>query len=276
MLVGLKSGASVIARGEREYMIDLRDRVALVTGALQGIGAATARALAAAGARVILADQDDPIDFATQIGGLARRLDVTSEADWVDAMAFAKEEAGGLDILVNNAGIFQMKPLVDTTQEEWRRVQAVNVEGMFLGCKHAIPLLNERAGRWSGGAAIINLSSIGGIIGSANAVNYCTSKGAVRIFTKALAMELAPQKIRVNSVHPGFTDTPLAEKAAVVFSELSGVSVEEGRAQLAHQHPLGRNAKPSEIADGVVFLASDRASFMTGSELIIDGGMTAH
>lgn len=260
---------------DKAHSQDLRGRVALVTGAANGIGAATARALAAAGARVIAADIADTGKLALEIGGLARRLDVTREADWVDAMEFARTSAGGLDILINNAGIFTMKSLVDTTLDEWRRVHAVNVEGVFLGCKHAIPLLTERASNWDGGAAIINTSSIGGIIGSANTVNYCSTKGAVRILTKALALELASSKIRVNSVHPGFTDTPLAEDAVIIFANKEGISEDEARMRLALQHPLGRNARPFDIANGIVFLASDKAAFMTGTELVIDGGMTA-
>lgn len=253
----------------------LDGRVALVTGALRGIGAATAKALAHEGALVIVTDKDDPHDFAETLGGLAFQFDVTDEVAWAKAMAFARGAAGGLDILVNNAGFFQMKPLIETTRDEWRRMQIVNVESMFLGAKHAVPLLAERATDLAGGASIINLSSIGGIIGSAGAVPYCTSKGAARIFSKALAMEVAPLGIRVNSVHPGFTNTPLAEEAVVAFAKLTGISVEEGRKQLAHQHPLGRNADPSEIANAVVFLASSKSSFMTGSEVVVDGGMTA-
>jgi NAD(P)-dependent dehydrogenase (short-subunit alcohol dehydrogenase family) len=260
---------------EEGHGSDLRGRVALVTGASNGIGAATARALAAAGARVIASDIADTGGIAGEIGGLAQRLDVTSETDWIEVMEFARAEAGGLDILVNNAGVFDLKPLVDTSLDDWRRLHSVNVEGVFLGCKHAIPLLTERAGQWDGGAAIINLSSIGGIIGSANSVNYCATKGAVRILSKALALELASSKIRVNSVHPGFTDTPLGEKAVVIFSQSLGVSEDEGWRRLAAQHPLGRNARPSDIANGIVFLASDRAAFVTGTELVIDGGMTA-
>jgi NAD(P)-dependent dehydrogenase (short-subunit alcohol dehydrogenase family) len=256
-------------------MEELTGCVAFVTGSNQGIGAATAEALACAGAQVFVADIQDASLLAARIGGHPVRLDVTSEAGWIDAMNFVEGKAGGLDILVNNAGIFGMKPLVETSQAEWRQMQAVNVEGVFLGCKHAIPLLTTRAEQRSGGAAIVNISSIGGIIGSANAVNYCTSKGAVRLLSKSLAMELAPRKIRVNSVHPGFTDTPLAEGAVVTFAQTSGISQEQARRELAEQHPLNRNARPSEIADGVVFLASDRSSFMTGSELVIDGGMTA-
>lgn len=256
-------------------MVELQGRVALVTGASRGIGAATARALAVAGARVILTDVDDAGDVAAEIDGLACRQDVTSEADWIDTMAFVKAVAGGLDILVNNAGIFFLKAMTETSLDDWRRLQAVNVDGVFLGCKHAIPLLAERAGRWSGGASIVNMSSIAGIVGGANTVCYGTSKGAVRLMTKSLAIELAPQKIRVNSIHPGVIETDLGNQAISTFSKAVGVNEDEGRAQLARAHPLGHNGQPGNVADGVAFLASDMAAFITGTELVIDGGMTA-
>ena len=254
---------------------ELKGRVALVTGASRGIGAATARALAAAGAKVIVTDVDDPSEVAGEIGGLSRRLNVINEADWVDAIAFAKAEAGGLDILVNNAGIFQLKPLVDIAIEEWRRLHAVNVEGVFLGCKHAVPVLAEGAGKWTGGAAIINMSSVGGIVGAANTTNYCASKGAVRALTKALALEIASLKIRVNSVHPGLTMTALADQAVAAYANAVGVDEKEGLRQINALNPLGQTATTGNIADGVVFLASDKSAFMTGAELVIDGGMTA-
>ena len=256
-------------------MSELQGRVALVTGASRGIGAATARALAAAGARVIVTDLADASGVAAEIGGLARRQDVTSEAEWIETMAFAKAEAGGLDILVNNAGIFFLKPLTETTLEEWRRLHAVNVEGVFLGCKHAIPLLAERAGKWTGGGAIVNLSSVAGLVGGANYVSYNASKGAVRLLTKGLAMELAPRKIRVNSVHPGLIETAMGQQLVTEFSRAAGVGDNEARMQLASLHPLGHTGQPGNIADGIVFLASDKAAFMTGAELVIDGGLTA-
>jgi NAD(P)-dependent dehydrogenase (short-subunit alcohol dehydrogenase family) len=256
-------------------MSELQGRVALVTGASRGIGAATARALAAAGARVIVTDLADASGVAAEIGGLARRQDVTSEAEWIETMAFAKAEAGGLDILVNNAGIFFLKPLTETTLEDWRRLHAVNVEGVFLGCKHAIPLLAERAGKWTGGGAIVNLSSVAGLVGGANYVSYNASKGAVRLLTKGLALELAPRKIRVNSVHPGLIETAMGQQPVTEFSQAAGVGDNEARMQLASLHPLGHTGQPGNIADGVVFLASDKAAFMTGAELVIDGGLTA-
>lgn len=256
-------------------MSELQGRVALVTGAARGIGAATARALAAAGARVIVTDVFDTSALAAEIGGLARRQDVTDEAQWAATVAFAEAEAGGLDILVNNAGLFLMKPLTETTLEDWRRLHSVNVEGVFLGCKHALPALAERAAQWRGGGAIVNLSSIAGLVGNAGAVCYNASKGAVRLLTKGLAMEAAPMKIRVNSVHPGVIDTDMGDAVVNGISGLSGMGGNEARERVSAQHPLGHFGKPSNIADAIVFLASDKAQFMTGTELVVDGGWTA-
>ena len=235
-------------------MGDLAGRIALVTGAAKGLGAASARALAVAGATVIATDLSAPEALAEEIGGHALAHDVTDEAQWVATMAFVRKRAGGLDILVNNAGLFLMAPITETSLADWRRINSVNVEGVFLGCKHAIPLLAERAGQWTGGASIVNLSSVAGLQGGAGVSCYNASKGAVRLFTKGAALELAPMKIRVNSVHTG------------------GNAM---RDQLSQMHPLGHFGAPSNVADAVVFLASDKAAFITGSELVVDGGMTA-
>jgi NAD(P)-dependent dehydrogenase (short-subunit alcohol dehydrogenase family) len=256
-------------------MAELEGRVALVTGASRGIGAATARALAAAGAKVVVTDVSDTSDLARELGGIARRQDVTDEADWVETVAFVKREAGGLDILVNNAGVFTLGPISQVSLEEWRRVHSVNVEGVFLGCKHAIPALAERASQWHCGAAIVNLSSVAGLVGSAGASCYCASKGAVRLLTKSLALELAPAKIRVNSVHPGVIDTHMGGEVVHGFAALSGAGDNEARARVDGMHPLGHMGKVADIAEAVAFLASDKAAFMTGSEMVIDGGMTA-
>jgi NAD(P)-dependent dehydrogenase (short-subunit alcohol dehydrogenase family) len=256
-------------------MAELEGRVALITGASRGIGAGTARALAAAGARVIVTDVADTGDLARELGGLARRQDVTDEADWAETIAFARREAGGLDILVNNAGVFTLGPITEVSLEEWRRVHSVNVEGVFLGCKHAIPALAERASQWAGGAAIVNLSSVAGLVGSAGATCYGASKGAVRLLTKHLAMELAPARIRVNSVHPGVIDTQMGGEVVHGFAALSGVGANEARARVDGMHPLGRMGAVANIADAIVFLASDKAAFMTGAEMVVDGGLTA-
>lgn len=256
-------------------MGDLTGRVALVTGASRGIGAATARALAAAGAKVAVTDLAAPEDLAAELGGIARAQDVTSEADWAATMDWIKAEAGGLDILVNNAGLFLMKPITETSLDEWKRLHGVNVEGVFLGTRAAIPLLAERAARWQGGAAIINLSSVAGLVGAAGAACYNASKGAVRLFTKGAALELAPARIRVNSVHPGVIETQMGMEVVHGVSALSGVGENEAKDRTAAMHPLGHMGQPGNIADAIVFLASDKAAFMTGSEVVVDGGMTA-
>ena len=256
-------------------MAELEGRIALVTGASRGLGEATARALAAEGARVIVTDLDDTSGLAAEIGGLSKRHDVTSESDWASVMDFAQNEAGGLDILVNNAGVFLSKPLAMTSLDEWRHVNAVNVEGVFLGCRAAIPMLTARAHLWRGGTAIINLSSVAGLVGSALAVCYNASKGAVRLMTKGLALELAPARVRVNSVHPGIIETDMGRGLVADFSAATGMGDNETRAQLAALHPLGDFGEPRHIADAVVFLASDKAAFVTGTELAVDGGFTA-
>jgi len=256
-------------------MGELTGRVALVTGASRGIGAATARALAAAGAQVAVTDVSDASGVAAEIGGLSRRQDVTNEAEWAETIAWIQAEAGGLDILVNNAGLFLMKSILETTLEDWRKLHAVNVEGVFLGCKHAIPALAERASKWAGGASIINLSSVAGLRGSAMVTCYNASKGAVRLLTKGVALEVASRNIRCNSVHPGVIDTLMGQEVVTGFSKLSGSGDNETRDALARRHPLGRFGQDANIADAITFLASDRAAFMTGSEVVVDGGMTA-
>jgi NAD(P)-dependent dehydrogenase (short-subunit alcohol dehydrogenase family) len=256
-------------------MGDLTGRIALVTGASRGIGAATARALAAAGARVAVTDLAAPEALAEEIGGLARAQDVTSESDWEATMAWLTSEAGGLDLLVNNAGLFLLKPLSETSLEEWRRLHAVNVEGVFLGTKAATPLLAARADKWQGGTAIVNLSSVAGIVGSNGAACYNASKGAVRLFTKGMALELAPARIRVNSVHPGIIETAMGQQVVDAFSALGGIGQNEARDRASALHPLGHFGNPGNIADAIVFLASDKAAFITGSELVVDGGYTA-
>ena len=256
-------------------MGELTGRVALVTGASRGIGAATARALAAAGAQVVVTDLSDASAVAAEIGGLSRRQDVTNEAEWAETIAWIQSEAGGLDILVNNAGLFLMKSILETTLEDWRKLHAVNVEGVSLGCKHAIPALAERASKWAGGAAIVNLSSVAGLRGSAMVTCYNASKGAVRLLTKGVALEVASRNIRCNSVHPGVIDTLMGQEVVTGFSKLSGQGDNETRVALARRHPLGRFGQDANIADVITFLASDRAAFMTGSEVVVDGGMTA-
>jgi NAD(P)-dependent dehydrogenase (short-subunit alcohol dehydrogenase family) len=256
-------------------MTNLKGRVALVTGAGKGLGEAIARGLAAAGALVVVTDLKAPDDLAHSLDGIALAQDVTSEDQWIAAMAAVRDQAGGLDILVNNAGVFLSKPTTETTLEEWRFVQAVNVEGVFLGHKHGIPLLAERAMTWTGGASIINLSSVAGLRGAAMCMAYNASKGAVRLLTKSAALELATLRIRVNSIHPGIIETDMGQGLVDDFAAAAGAGGNEMRVHLASMHPMGNFGVPQNIADAAVFLAGDGAAFMTGTEVVIDGGLSA-
>jgi NAD(P)-dependent dehydrogenase (short-subunit alcohol dehydrogenase family) len=201
-------------------------------------------------------------------GGTARywHMDVSDEDEVKRVFDEVAEAFGGIDVLVNNAGISGPdKPTHELTEEEWDEVMAVNEKGVFFCTKHAIPYMRE-----AGGGSIINLSSIYGIISAPDIPPYHASKGAVRLMTKTDALEYAEDDIRVNSVHPGFIWTPLVEEY------LSGQGdVEEGREQLDELHPLGHVGEPDDIANGIVYLASDESKFVTGSELVIDGGYTA-
>jgi NAD(P)-dependent dehydrogenase (short-subunit alcohol dehydrogenase family) len=251
----------------------LAGKVALVTGAASGLGAETARRMAGEGAAVLLTDRDVAAGEAVAAaigasGGKAAFLahDVTSEDDWRAAVAMATSSFGRLDILVNNAGIVgNQLDLLTHSLEDWRRTLAVNLDGVFLGMRAVGPGMAAQ-----GSGSIINLSSILGKVGMPNTAAYCASKGGVLMLTKAAAVEWAPLGIRVNSVHPGFIDTPMVANA--LHASENG---NEMRAQIIAAHPLGRLGVPREIADAVVFLASDEASFMTGAELVVDGGYTA-
>ncbi len=258
-------------------MGDLDGRVALVTGAARGIGAATARTLAAAGAKVVISDIAAGTEIAAAIGGAYVQHDVTSEDQWIAAVAFAGDRFGGLDILVNNAGVFWVKPLAMETLEDFRRMQQINVEGVFLGLKHAIPAIAERAAQWDGGGAVVNLSSVAGIVGGPNIIAYNASKGAVRLMTKSAALECAQAglKVRVNSVHPGIIDTPMMAEAADAVGKATGQGANAMRANFADRHPMKRMGRDSDVANAIKFLASDAAAFITGAELVVDGGMTA-
>jgi NAD(P)-dependent dehydrogenase (short-subunit alcohol dehydrogenase family) len=188
--------------------------------------------------------------------------DVTSETAWERTIETALQSHGRLDVLVNNAGVALVRAVTDTTLEEWRSLQAVNLDAVFLGTKHAV-----RAMRLHGeGGSIVNVSSASGLVGAPLSSAYCASKGGVRLFTKAVALECAAEGIRVNSLHPGAVRTPIWAKV--------GLSLED-EAALAGASPLRRMAEPEEIADAVVYLASDASRFVTGSELVIDGGYTA-
>ena len=260
-------------------------RTALVTGAARGIGAATAQCLAQGGARVIVADiLGEPgqrtADAIQAAGGQAAffRLDVTQEAGWKEAVELARMRFGGLDILVNNAGIAMGGPTEQTTLEDWRKVTAVNLDGVFLGTRACVPLLRAGAARWPGGSAIVNVSSVAGIVGLAHAPAYTATKGAVRLLTKANAVEFARDgsRIRVNSVHPGYVETDMAQIARARLVQ-RGMAPDEAAAGnfLKLLHPWGRLATPEDIANAICFLASDDAAFVTGTELVVDGGLTA-
>ena len=248
-------------------------KVALITGAAEGIGAASARALGAEGAKLVLTDINDNgvKAFAAElersgVSAIGLGHDVTDEAAWEAAMAAALSRFGKLDVLVNNAGIAFVGPTEETTLADWRRMLAVNLDGVFLGTKHAIRAMKGKGG------SIINISSILGIDGAATAAAYCASKGGVRLLTKAVALECgeAGNGIRVNSIHPGYIHTSMFDSDIAAFG-----SLEAKMKKVSALHPIGRIGQPEEVAAGILFLASDESSFMTGSELVIDGGYTA-
>ena len=244
-------------------------KTALVTGAASGLGAETARRFAAEGANVMLTDRNSAgAEVAAAIGDTATFIlhDVTSEADWVAAVTATTARFGGLDILVNNAGVAGSSlDLLTHSLDDWRRILSINLDGVFLGLRHCGPVMAAH-----GGGSVINLSSILGKVGMAGAAAYCASKGGVVMLTKAAALEWAPLGIRVNSVHPGFIDTPMV--AGALHASENG---NEMRDMLIAAHPMARFGIPREIADAILFLASDEASFMTGAELVVDGGYTA-
>ena len=248
----------------------LEGKVAIVSGGASGIGEATSRLFAREGARVVIADVNDELGGALECdiknGGQEAaylRLDVTDEAQWQSVVAETVDMYGRLDIVVNSAGI--SVPGRHTTEDQsvegWDAVMAVNARGVFLGTKHAIPEMRN-----VGGGSVINISSIYGNVGSNGGTAYHASKGAVRTFSKAAAIQYADEQIRVNSVHPGFVDTPMTQG----MHAHPGVHDERVR-----KTPLGRMGVPLDIAYGILYLASEESSFVTGSELIIDGGMTA-
>lgn len=250
--------------------------VVLVTGAAGAIGQAACRKLSEAGASVVGSDLDAaPDNFAAQSWV---RHDVTSEADWRSSVEFIRAKFGRLDCLVNSAGICPINRISDIAVEQWRRVASVNVESILLGIQACLPLLRESGADRTGGSSIVNLSSAAGLKGVPFAAAYCASKGAVTLLTKAAAKEFAALKypIRVNSVHPGSVQSPMMDKQYALFVNTGWVStVEEARRKTAEAHPMGRLARPEEVADGIVYLCSSASSFMTGAEFVIDGGFTA-
>jgi 3(or 17)beta-hydroxysteroid dehydrogenase len=255
----------------------LADKTAIVTGAASGIGAATARRFVQSGARVLLTDMDEAgAELAAELAksGAARfvRHDVVDEAGWSRVVAIAHEAFGPLDIMVNNAGIATAGRIEDLTLDVFRKTIAVNLEGVFLGTKHAVAAM--RADKRKG--SIVNLSSAMGLVGAPGASAYCASKGGVRLFTKAIALEVAKDGIRVNSVHPGGVKTAIWRKQSWWSAVVEKAGSEEAAFQaIVGPTPQGRLADPEEIADAITYLASDASRFVTGSELVIDGGLTA-
>ena len=252
----------------------MRGKVAIVTGGALGIGRACALKLAEEGAAVVVTDLDrangqSVVEELKRQGGDAIFLqhDVAQEAEWSRIVSATTERYKKLDVLVNNAGVALAKDVEHTTLDEWRRLMSINLDGVFLGTKHAILAMKaKRSG------SIVNLSSIEGFIGDPNLAAYNASKGGVRIFTKSAALYCAKAgyAIRVNSVHPGYIWTPMVES----FLKSQG-DVVEGRKLLDSLHPIGHIGEPDDIAYGVLYLASDESKFVTGTELVIDGGYTA-
>ena len=250
-------------------MARLEGKVALISGGARGQGAVEAQMFAAEGAKVVIGDILD--DAGKQTEAQLRELgydctyvhlDVTSESDWNDAVQAAVNAYGKLDILLNNAGILIRKNIEDTTEADWDRIFAVNAKGVFLGTKAALPALRD-----NGGGSIINISSTAGLVGSPNgSASYTATKGAVRLFTKSTAIQHAAEGIRCNSIHPGPIETDMI---ADTLNDPDNLALRMQRL------PLGRVGKPSEIAYGAIYLASDESSFVTGAELVIDGGTTA-
>ena len=253
----------------------LEGKIALVTGGGSGIGRATCLKLAAEGATVVVSDVNEKggrgtVSAIEAAGGRATFYihDVTAEEAWLEVLDGIEADHTELNVLVNNAGLYKRGSLDEMTLIEFRALSAVNIDGVFLGLKYGGRLMKK-----TGTGSIINLSSGAGIVGSPGAVGYCATKGAVRLMTKAAALEFAREgtKVRVNSVHPGFIWTPMGDQ---VIHEIGG-DFDRRREQLTRAIPLREWADPADIANGIAFLASEEARYMTGSELVIDGGVTA-
>lgn len=260
----------------------VQGKIALVTGGASGIGRASALELAREGATVVVTDVQDDAgkDTAAAIkkaggDGIFLHQDVTKEDVWASVIGEIRTRFGKLDVLVNNAGIAVPGLVTDMSLDDWRRQQAINLDGVFLGVKHALPLMRE-----SGGGSIINISSLAGLKGAAGLAGYCATKGGVRLFTKAVAMECAAARdnVRVNSVHPGIIETPIW---VGISGGMPGSALNSGGAnapdldQMSQMVvPTGQKGFPEDIAKGVLYLASDDSRYVTGSELVIDGGMS--
>ncbi|PEQ14316.1 dehydrogenase [Novosphingobium sp. PC22D] len=263
----------------------LPGRVALVTGGLRGIGLACVERFLAEGAEVVLTDLEDPgTDYATEtldrLGQAASyvQANVTSEDDWQAVRDAVAERHGRLHVLVNNAGIDLTGAVASLSMEGWRKIMAINVDGVFLGVRTFVPLMEQSGAEVRGGASIINVSSIMGLVGMSEVAGYNASKGAVRMFTKSIALEFAEKRmpIRANSLHPGFVVTPLLQAGFQRWVDSGVADKPQDLVDMGSQKtPIGRLADPSELAGAAFFLASSDSSYMTGAELVIDGGWTA-
>ena len=259
-------------------------KVAIVTGAGSGIGRAGAIALAREGASVVATDlvlsvAKETAAMIRREGGEASALshDVGEESQWDTVIEATRKAFGGLDVLVNNAGISGKGSLADTAPEDWRALMRVNLDGVYFGTRAAIAAMVPDGKERDRFGSIIIISSILGLVGGARSAPYSVSKGAVRFFAKSVALECATrgQKVRVNSIHPGYIDTPLLSAVMERRAGQDGTDVAAQRSELVKLHPIGRLGTPEDIASGIIFLASEESSFVTGSELIIDGGYTA-
>ena len=253
-------------------------KVAIVTGGASGIGRSCALRLAEEGALVVVTDIQDDLGAETvaavrERGGSAEYLhhDVAEESAWSDVVSAVVSNHGGLHVLVNNAGIAVGGSIVDMALADWKRQQAINLDGVFLGVKHSIPAMRD-----SGSGSIINMSSVAGLKGSARLAAYNATKGGVRLFTKGVALECANNQwpVRVNSVHPGVIDTPIWTKLNPQFQQDGSLEIDSS-VLAAAAVPGGRLGSPFDVANGVLFLASDDSSYITGTELVIDGGLSA-
>ena len=260
-------------------------KVALITGGARGIGGETARLMARSGAKVVVGDileavGRENVESIRAAGGQAEfvRLDITSEQDWRAAIDAATRHFGKLDVLVNNAGLFSGKSIEDSSLEDWNRIVTVNMTGVYLGTKLAVPALRAAAQSGDQGSAIVNVASIAGIVGSEVDPLYSATKGGVTLFTKAAALEFGRKgyRIRVNSIHPGVVQTEMSEQALLTRARLSGGN-DTGpfKEAMAKTSAVGRLGVPADIANGIIYLASDDAGYITGASLVVDGGFTA-
>lgn len=264
----------------------LDNKVALLSGAARGIGAATAKLMASAGAKVVIGDileerGAETVKEITAAGGKALfvRHDVTSEAGWKSAIAATENAFGGMDILVNNAGMFLGRDFEEASLDDWHKLVAINMTGVFLGTKLCAPALRAAAAKSPNGSAIVNLASIAGLVGSQLDPLYSMTKGGVTLFTKSTALAFARKgyRIRVNAIHPGVIDTDMGAQTFATRAKyvLASNDVDAARRAALAQHPIGRLGTADDIARGIVYLASDDSSFMTGASLVLDGGLTA-